>query len=73
MATRLQITIEDKAGHLDIQVSGDTKEPLIGREAKFTTSLALGIKEAVLAMGGKNTGAETDVAAILKAAVTKTH
>ncbi|EBU2258145.1 hypothetical protein CTW96_19870 [Salmonella enterica] len=73
MATRLQITIEDKAGHLNIQVSGDTKESLTGREAEFTTSLALGIRKAVLAMGGKGVGAKPDVAEILKAAVTKTH
>ncbi|EAP2902354.1 hypothetical protein ABRH95_003599 [Salmonella enterica subsp. enterica serovar Chester] len=74
MATRLQITItEDKAGRLDIQIGGDVKEPLTSREAKFTTSLTLGIRKAVLALGGKGMGTDADVAAILKAAVMKTH
>ncbi|EKC7218830.1 hypothetical protein OP853_001265 [Salmonella enterica] len=74
MATRLQIIItEDKKGRLDIQIGGDTKEPLTSREAEFTTSLALGIRKAVVAMGGKGMGADVDVAAILKAAVMKTH
>ncbi|HGG6757207.1 TPA: hypothetical protein ACJG9G_005396 [Salmonella enterica subsp. enterica serovar Java] len=73
MATRLQIIItEDKKGRLDIKIDGDTKEPLTKNEAKFTTSLALGIRKAVMAMGGKaNPG--VDVAAILKAEVMKTH
>lgn len=71
MATRLQIIIEEKAGRLDIQIGGDVAEPLTTREAKFTTSLALGIRKAVLALGGK--GTDADVAAILKAAVMKTH
>ncbi|ECI2309011.1 hypothetical protein XS16_002786 [Salmonella enterica subsp. enterica serovar Newport] len=73
MATRLQIIIEDKGGHLDIQVGGVAKEPLTKREAEFTTNLALGIRKAVLVMGGKNAGAKADVAEILKATVTKTH
>ncbi|ECB3345326.1 hypothetical protein GRK35_000358 [Salmonella enterica] len=73
MAAALQIIIEDKGGRLDIQIGGDVKEPLTKREAEFTTNLALGIRKAVLAMGGKNAGAGADVAAILKAAVTKTH
>ncbi len=72
MATRLQIIItEDKKGYFDIQIGGDTKEPLTKNEAKFTTSLVLGIRKAVVAMGGKN--ADADVAAILKAEVMKTH
>ncbi|EGU2358950.1 hypothetical protein OUR44_002559 [Salmonella enterica] len=73
MATIVQITIEDKGGRLDIQVGGGTKEPLTGREAEFTTRLVLGIRKAVLVMGGKGVGAKPDVAEILKAAVTKTH
>ncbi|HGA5556026.1 TPA: hypothetical protein ACISZV_003224 [Salmonella enterica subsp. enterica serovar Birkenhead] len=74
MATRLQITIiEDKKGRLDIKIGGDTKEPLTSREAEFTTSLVLGIRKAVVAMGGKGMGADVDVAAILKAEVMKTH
>ncbi|ECM1814013.1 hypothetical protein SX97_14135 [Salmonella enterica subsp. enterica serovar Newport] len=73
MATRLQIIIEEKAGRLDIQIGGDVAEPLTKREAKFTTSLALGIKKAVVALGGKGMGTDADVAAILKAAVMKTH
>ncbi|EDZ7911085.1 hypothetical protein GQH51_003678 [Salmonella enterica] len=73
MAAALQIIIEDKGGRLDIQIGGDVKEPLTKREAEFTTNLVLGIRKAVLAMGGKNAGAEADVAEILKATVTKTH
>ncbi|EHQ1784138.1 hypothetical protein JY197_004091 [Salmonella enterica subsp. enterica serovar Oranienburg] len=73
MATRLQIVIEEKAGRLDIQIGGDVAEPLTTREAKFTTSLALGIRKTVLALGGKGMGTDADVAAILKAAVMKTH
>ncbi|EIS9096194.1 hypothetical protein L1O59_005103 [Salmonella enterica] len=73
MATRLQIVIEEKAGRLDIQIGGDVAEPLTTREAKFTTSLALGIKKAVMALGGKNEGTDAGVAAILKSAVMKTH
>ncbi|EHI3121594.1 hypothetical protein J9N36_002963 [Salmonella enterica] len=73
MATRLQIIIEEKAGRLDIQIGGDVTEPLTTREAKFTTSLALGIRKAVLALGGKGMGTDADVAAILKAAVMKAH
>ncbi|ENO4107368.1 hypothetical protein ACDJ30_002812 [Salmonella enterica] len=73
MATRLQVTIEDKGGRLDIQIGGDVKESLTKREAEFTANLALGIRKAVLAMGGRNAGAEADVAEILKATVTKTH
>ncbi|HAG0016555.1 TPA: hypothetical protein G8O67_003886 [Salmonella enterica] len=73
MATILQIIIEEKAGRLDIQVSGDVAEPLTTREAKFTTSLALGVKKAVVALGGKGMGTDADAAAILKAAVMKTH
>lgn len=73
MATILQILIEEKAGRLDIQVSGDVAEPLTTREAKFTANLALGIRKAVLALGGKSAGGDADVAAILKSAVMKTH
>ncbi|EJX3083466.1 hypothetical protein OD218_005267 [Salmonella enterica] len=73
MATILQIVMEEKNGRLDIQIGGDVKEPLTKREAEFTTNLALGIRKVVLAMGGRNAGAEADVAEILKAAVTKTH
>ncbi len=74
MATRLQIIIvEDKAGRLDIQIGGDVAEPLTTREAKFTANLALGIRKAVLALGGKGMGTDADVAAILKSAVMKTH
>lgn len=74
MATRLEIIIiEDKAGRLDIQIGGDVAEPLTTREAKFTTSLTLGIRKAVLALGGKSAGGDADVAAILKSAVMKTH
>lgn len=74
MATRLQITIiEDKAGRLDIKIDGDVIEPLTSRESEFTTNLALGIRKAVLALGGKGMGTDADVAAILKAAVMKTH
>ncbi|HAD5967780.1 TPA_asm: hypothetical protein G1Q02_13155 [Salmonella enterica subsp. enterica serovar Typhimurium] len=71
MATRLQIIIEEKAGRLDIQIGGDVAEPLTTREAKFTTSLTLGIRKAVLALGGK--GIDADAAAILKAVSAKTH
>lgn len=73
MAAALQIIIEDKGGRLDIQIGGDVKEPLTKREAEFTTNLALGIRKAILVMGGKNAGAKADVAEILKATVTKTH
>lgn len=58
---------------LIFKIGGDVKEPLTKREAEFTTNLALGIRKAVPAMGGRNAGAEADVAEILKAAVTKTH
>ncbi|ECL1314201.1 hypothetical protein FPM66_23275 [Salmonella enterica] len=73
MATIVQITIEDKGGRLDIQVGGGTKEPLTKCEAEFTTNLVLGIRKAILVMGGKNADAKADVAEILKSAVTKTH
>ncbi|EAX8563868.1 hypothetical protein WJU60_003153 [Salmonella enterica] len=73
MATIVQITIEDKGGRLDIQVGGGTKEPLTGREAEFTARLVLGIRKAILVMGGKGAGAKPDVAEILKATITKTH
>ncbi|ENQ5775094.1 hypothetical protein ACFVQK_001292 [Salmonella enterica] len=73
MATIVQITIEDKGGRLDIQVGGGTKEPLTKCEAEFTTNLVLGIRKAILVMGGKNADTKADVAEILKSAVTKTH
>lgn len=72
MATVIQIVIEEKNGRIEIVMAGGGKGNATKAEVEQVMALALVIKEALAASGGK-LHARFDVDEAMKSAGAKTH